>query len=138
MRLDGYIRVSRIAGRSGDSFISPKVQRERIEGIAAAGGHTIVEWHEELDKTAKTKAHRPLFEKALSRIEDGESDGLVVAKLDRFSRSVSDAAVALQRIEDAGGAFISAEDSLDTSTPMGRFALRIIWSWIRRRRSRSL
>jgi len=138
MRLDGYIRVSRIAGRSGDSFISPKVQRERIEGIAAAGGHTIVEWHEELDKTAKTKAHRPLFEKALSRIEDGESDGLVVAKLDRFSRSVSDAAVALQRIEDAGGAFISAEDSLDTSTPMGRFALHMMLAiaeleWERRR-----
>lgn len=138
MRLDGYIRVSRVAGRSGDSFISPKVQRERIEGIAAAGGHTIVEWHEELDKTAKAKAHRPLFEKALSRIESGQSDGLVVAKLDRFSRSVRDAAIALQRIEDAGGAFISAEDSLDTSTPMGRFALHMMLAiaeleWERRR-----
>ena len=139
MRLDGYIRVSRVAGRSGDSFISPKVQRERIEGIAAAGGHTIVKWHEDLDQSG-AKSNRPGFQDALDRIESGASDGIVVAKLDRFSRSVRDAAIALQRIEDAGGAFISAEDSLDTSTPMGRFALHMMLAiaeleWERRRES---
>ena len=30
MRLDAYIRVSRVNARSGDSFISPDLQRERI------------------------------------------------------------------------------------------------------------
>ena len=29
MRLDGYVRVSRVGGRSGESFISPEVQREQ-------------------------------------------------------------------------------------------------------------
>jgi DNA invertase Pin-like site-specific DNA recombinase len=33
-KLIGYVRVSRIAGREGDSFISPDVQRERIEAHA--------------------------------------------------------------------------------------------------------
>lgn len=137
MKLDGYIRVSRIAGRSGDSFISPKIQRERIEGIAAAGGHKIVKWHEDLDQSGATD-DRPGFQLALQRIDQGKTDGIVVAKLDRFSRSVRDAAIALQRIEDAGGAFISAEDSLDTSTPMGRFALHMMLAiaeleWERRR-----
>jgi site-specific DNA recombinase len=137
MRLDGYIRVSRIAGRSGESFISPKIQRERIEGIAAAGGHKIVKWHEDLDQSGASD-DRPGFQLALNRIETGKTDGIVVAKLDRFSRSVRDAAIALQRIEDAGGAFISAEDSLDTSTPMGRFALHMMLAiaeleWERRR-----
>lgn len=33
-RLDGYIRVSRVGDREGDSFIAPKVQREKIEGWA--------------------------------------------------------------------------------------------------------
>lgn len=122
MRLDGYIRVSRVSGRSGDSFISPEVQRERIEGIAAAGGHEIVEWHEDLDQSG-AKADRPGFQSALSRIESGETDGIVVAKLDRFSRSAPQAAIALERIREAGGAFISAGDSFDTSTPTGRFAL---------------
>lgn len=137
VNLDGYIRVSRIAGRSGESFISPKIQRERIEGIAAAGGHKIVKWHEDLDKSGASE-DRPGFQLALQRIEEGKTDGIVVAKLDRFSRSVRDAAVALQRIEDANGAFISAEDSMDTTTPMGRFALHMMLAiaeleWERRR-----
>ena len=34
MKLDGYIRVSRINGRSGESFISPDVQRDTIASYA--------------------------------------------------------------------------------------------------------
>lgn len=30
----GYVRVSRVAGREGDSFLSPELQRESIEGLA--------------------------------------------------------------------------------------------------------
>jgi hypothetical protein len=36
LELDAYIRVSKVAGRTGDSFISPGVQRERIESWAQA------------------------------------------------------------------------------------------------------
>ena len=32
--MDGYVRVSRVAGRKGDSYISPKVQRDKITGWA--------------------------------------------------------------------------------------------------------
>lgn len=123
--LGGYIRVSKVAGRSGASFISPKIQRERIEAVAGAGGHTIVRWFEDLDQSG-AKSDRPGFQKCLAMIEAGELDGMVVAKLDRFSRSVRHAAEALIRIDKAGGALISAEDSLDTSTPMGRFALHMM------------
>lgn len=139
MRLTGYIRVSRVAGRGGEAFISPKVQRDRIEGVAAAGGHQIIEYVEDLDQSG-AKADRPGFQKVLAAIEAGRTDGIVVAKLDRFSRSVSDAAAALKRIDQAGGAFLSAEDSLDTSTPIGRFALHMMLAiaeleWERRRES---
>jgi hypothetical protein len=34
LRLDAHIRVSKVAGRQGESFISPSVQRERIEAWA--------------------------------------------------------------------------------------------------------
>jgi len=30
-RLDGYVRVSRTNGRNGDSYLSPTVEREKIE-----------------------------------------------------------------------------------------------------------
>lgn len=124
-RLDGYIRVSRVAGRSGEGFISPTVQRERCEAAAKAAGHTIVRWHEDLEQPG-SKASRPGFQAALGRIERGEVDGIVVAKLDRFARSLADAATALRRIADADGALISAGESLDTSTPFGRFAMHMM------------
>jgi len=121
LRLDAYIRVSRVAGRSGESFISPAVQRERIEAAAVAGGHTIVEWHEDLDEPG-SRYDRPGFQRALERVDARETDGIIVASLDRFARSVTDAALALRRLEDAGAALISVRDSLDTSMPIGRFA----------------
>jgi hypothetical protein len=47
LQLAGYIRVSRVAGREGDSFISPGVQRERIEHHAAALCKLGAEWGRE-------------------------------------------------------------------------------------------
>jgi hypothetical protein len=46
---DGYIRVSRVGGRSGESFISPAEQRSAIEDWARRTRTEIVDWHEDLD-----------------------------------------------------------------------------------------
>jgi len=123
--LDAYIRVSRVGKRAGESFISPQIQRERCEGVAQAGGHEIVRWIEDLDESGG-KASRPGFQEVLARIDAGETDGVVVAKLDRFARSVADAANAMKRIEAAKGALMVAESSLDTSTSFGRFAMHMM------------
>lgn len=126
-RLDGYVRVSRVGGREGDSFVSPQLQRERIEAAARNARADIVEWHEDLDESGGN-AERPGFVRALERVESGVTDGIVVAKLDRFARSVLDARKALRRIDEAGGIFISAEDGFDSSTPMGRFAQTMLFA----------
>jgi DNA invertase Pin-like site-specific DNA recombinase len=120
-RLIGYVRVSRVGGREGDSFISPAVQRERIGAHAKAHGHDIVAVHEDLDEPG-SRYERAGFQAALEQVEAGEANGIIVAALDRFARSVPDAAVALRRLDDAGGTLISVRDLLDTSTPVGRFA----------------
>jgi DNA invertase Pin-like site-specific DNA recombinase len=125
--LDGYVRVSRVGGREGDSFLSPQLQRDRIEAAARNAGAEIVEWHEDLDQSGGN-AERPGFVRALARVEAGDTEGIVVAKLDRFARSVLDAQKALRRIEQAGGTFISAEDGFDSSTPMGRFAQTMLFA----------
>src|SRR3954447_2740417 len=109
---DGYVRVSQVAGRFGDSFISPIVQRDQIEGWALSRGETIGEIFEELDESG-ARSDRPLLMKAIKRIETGESRGLVVAKLDRFGRSLRDGLAAIQRIRDADGVFVSVQDGLD-------------------------
>jgi DNA invertase Pin-like site-specific DNA recombinase len=51
MKLDGYIRVSRVGKRGGDSFISPEDQREKIEGWAKLRGVEIVKWYTDLDQS---------------------------------------------------------------------------------------
>src|SRR3954454_800499 len=128
MRLDGYVRVSRVAGRAGESFISPKVQRERIAAYAKAHGHVIATWHEEFDASGG-KANRPLFQEALARVEHGECDGIIVAKSDRFARSLADALAAIKRIDDAGGQFVAVADGFDTTTPHGRLTMNVFLSF---------
>jgi site-specific DNA recombinase len=125
MRLLGYIRVSQVKGREGDSFISPDVQRERIAAQASAGGHTILDWIDDLDEPGSRYA-RPGFQRALAMVESGEADGIVVARLDRFSRSVADAAKALERLEAVGGVLIASDLGMDTSTPSGKLMRNVL------------
>ena len=126
MRLIGYIRVSRVAGRAGDSFISPEVQRTSVERWAHARAHEIVDWHTDLDQSGG-KLERPEFQRAISRCEHGEADGIAVAKLDRFARSLPDAVASIRRLEEAGCELVSVADNLDAS-PTGRFARSMLFA----------
>jgi site-specific DNA recombinase len=122
---DGYIRVSRRAGREGESFISPEVQRRKIEDWAKLHDVAIVEWWEEIDQSG-AKLERPLFQEALARCERGETGGIIVARLDRFARSAVDALGSIKRLNEAGARLVSVEDNFDGSTAMGRFAIGIL------------
>jgi DNA invertase Pin-like site-specific DNA recombinase len=122
---DGYIRVSRRAGREGESFISPEVQRKKIEEWSKLHEVEIVQWWEEIDQSG-AKLQRPLFQQALERCERGESGGIVVARLDRFARSAVDALESIKRLNQAGARLVSVGDNFDGSTPMGRFAIGIL------------
>ena len=123
--LDGYIRVSRRAGREGESFIAPDVQRQKITDWAKVHEVEIVQWWEEIDASG-AKLQRPMFQEALARCEAGETNGIVVARLDRFARSAVDALESIKRLNEAGARLVSIEDSFDGSTPMGRFAIGIL------------
>ncbi len=127
MLLDGYVRVSRVAGRKGDRFISPKVQRQQIATWAANNGAVVGEVFEEMDRSG-ADIDRPLLQQALDRIEKGRSEGLIVHKLNRFARSLIDGLTLIARIQEAGGTFVSVEDGLDLKTPTGKLALRILFS----------
>jgi len=122
---DGYIRVSRRAGREGESFISPDVQRKKIESWAKLHEVEIVRFWEEIDQSG-AKLERPMFQQALARCEGGETGGIVVARLDRFARSAVDALSSIRRLNEAGARLVSVEDNFDGSTPMGRFAIGIL------------
>jgi DNA invertase Pin-like site-specific DNA recombinase len=122
---DGYVRVSRKAGRQGESFIAPEVQRKKIADWARLHEVEIVQWWEEIDQSG-AKLERPMFQEALARCERGETGGIVVARLDRFARSAVDALESIKRLNEAGARLVSVEDNFDGSTPMGRFAIGIL------------
>jgi DNA invertase Pin-like site-specific DNA recombinase len=122
---DGYIRVSRRAGREGENFISPDVQRKKITEWAKLHGVEIVRWWEEIDHSG-AKLERPMFQDALARSERGETGGIVVARLDRFARSAVDALESIKRLNEVDARLVSVEDNFDGSTPMGRFAIGIL------------
>jgi DNA invertase Pin-like site-specific DNA recombinase len=122
---DGYIRVSRRAGREGESFISPEVQRKKIADWAKLQEVEVLQWWEEIDQSGANR-ERPMFQEALARCERHETSGIIVARLDRFARSAVDALESIKRLNQAGARLVSVEDNFDGSTPMGRFAIGIL------------
>ena len=113
MNAIGYIRVSRVGGREGDSFLSPELQRLSIERVCAREGFALLDTVTELDRSGGD-AGRPLWNSCVERIERGEAQALVVWNLDRFSRSIVDGFTAIERIEAAGGRLVSEDGATST------------------------
>ncbi len=71
--------------------------------------------------------NRPALEKLIGDIKKGDVSCVIVYKLDRFSRSQKDT---LYLIEDVlipnGVSFVSMNENMDTSTPIGRAMLGIM------------
>lgn len=123
--MDGYVRVSQVRGRSGESFISPDVQREQIHAWAKLHKVEIAQVHVDLDQSGG-KTSRPGFDEMMRRVEQGATGGVVVAKLDRFFRSTAAGLEAIRRIEEAGARFVAIQEGVDPTTPMGKAMLSIL------------
>lgn len=136
MELDGYIRVSDVAGREGPSFQSPDQQREKIEAWSKMSGATIAEWHTDLDRSGGT-LDRPGFNRMMERVRARETGGVVVARIDRFSRAgVADALRAVEDIHEAGGVIAALDLGIDPMTPFGEFAMTLMLGLARMERRR--
>jgi len=85
MRLDEYRRVAQVNGREGEGFQSPELQSKSIAAYARVHGHAVMPNPVELDVSG-SKLKRPILDKIIARIRNGESDGIIVNDLDRYSR----------------------------------------------------
>ena len=136
MQLDPYIRVSDTRGRSGESFISPSVQREQIETWARLRGVALGPAQTDLDETGGV-LRRPGLDAILDRIKSGETGGIVVARLDRLSRAgVADALKLVDEIETHGGQLAAVDLGIDPTTMFGEFALTLMLGLARMERRR--
>jgi DNA invertase Pin-like site-specific DNA recombinase len=70
---------------------------------------------------------RPELQDCLKHLREG--DVLVVWKLDRLSRSLSDLLRILEKVDKAGACFKSLTETLDTSGPCGRLMMNMLGSF---------
>lgn len=113
----GYVRVS--TAEQADSGAGLAAQRATLAAEAKRRGWSLMEIYEDAGTSGKTMTRRPALQEALSALGRGEAAGLVVAKLDRLSRSVVDAAALLERAGREGWALVACDLGVDTSTPAG-------------------
>ena len=126
MKLIGYIRVS--TEEQSREGVSMAVQTEKIRQYSQLQDHELVAIIQDAGLSAKNIKGRPRFQAALGRILAGESDGLVVWKLDRAFRSTRDALDVAESLNKNGKALISISETLDTSSAIGEFFFTLMAS----------
>jgi DNA invertase Pin-like site-specific DNA recombinase len=93
------------------------MQSRAMREYAARGGWTITLQVREVNSgAARREAREKLREAARRR----EIDVVLVWRLDRWGRSVTDLLATLQELEHPGVGFVSLTEALDLTTPAGR------------------
>lgn len=109
-RLVGYARVS----------TQEQETDLQMDALNAAG---VVRVYEEKASGASVE-RRHVLKRCLAEIGEGQT--LVVYKLDRIARSLTDLLAILDVLKAKGASIRSLTEPLDTSTPMGMFVLQIL------------
>lgn len=137
--VDVYIRVSKRGDRSDERFHSPEEQEQLARRYADSIGLKIGEvLPPDIDKSGGT-VDRDGIRAALDRVRGGESQGIVVAWIDRFSRDAAQAYDLLREFEAAGGRVFAPEAPEDVSSPEGELQLGmfLLIAQYQRKRARS-
>lgn len=117
-----YVRISKWR----DNETSTKTQEAECRRWAEAHGYTVLAVLFDEGISAYNGSNRPGLDKAMQLVMSGAAQALVVWKLSRFMRNASEFMKQWQKIDEAGGQFISITESFDTSTAVGRMVLTIM------------
>jgi site-specific DNA recombinase len=124
-RVVGYVRVStEDQAREG---VSLAAQRAKLAAYAAALDLELVAVREDAGVSAST-LERPGLQAALGDLREGRADALLVAKLDRLTRSVRDLGLLLEEYFARRYGLLSIADAVDTRTAGGRLVLHVLAS----------
>jgi site-specific DNA recombinase len=123
MQAIGYARVS--TDKQAERGVSLEAQNEKIRAMALVHDAEILDIIVDGGESAKS-LNRPGMQRLLSLVDAGEVKTVIVAKLDRLTRSVKDLCELLERFERRGVALVSVAESLDTGSAAGRLVLNIM------------
>jgi len=123
MKAIGYVRVS--TEKQADFGVSLETQSEKVRAMAVVQGAELVDVIVDAGESAKS-LNRPGMARLMSLVDAGAVDTVIIAKLDRLTRSVKDLAELLERFTRRGVSLVSVAESLDTGTAAGRLVLNIM------------
>ncbi len=102
-----------------------ETQALALRDYAARRGFTIVEEYRD-EGISGSKDSRPALDRLLKAARARKFDVVIVARFDRFARSVSHLLRALEEFNHLGVDFISLSESIDTSTPVGKMIFTVL------------
>lgn len=111
LRAGLYARVS-----TNDQQTLP-MQNRALRDYAARRGWTVAM---QVKEVGSGTAQRQMREKLIGAARRREIDVVLVWRLDRWGRSVTDLLATLQELEHLGVGFVSLTEALDLTTPAGR------------------
>lgn len=127
MRVVGYVRVS--TDEQALSGLGLDAQQSAIETEVERRGWELVGVVSDAAVSAKrSPADRPGFSEVLEALQSGSVDAVVVSKLDRLTRSLSDFAGLLDRSVVEGWGVVALDVDVDTTTATGRLVAHVMAS----------
>lgn len=100
-------------------------QVRRCEAYCSAQGWTVTAVYRE-EGVSGTQASRPELDRLMRSARGSELDAIVVAKLDRWGRSMRHLSAALGDLDDWRIRFASVAEAIDSSTPSGRLLRNVL------------
>jgi site-specific DNA recombinase len=119
-----YIRVS-TEDQALHGFSLP-AQESALKNYCSALGYQLHEIYRDEGKSAKDIQHRPAMQKLLSDAENRLFSAIFIYKLDRFSRSLKDLILTIEKLKEWGVDFISLQDKIETASASGKLMFHII------------
>ena len=113
-----YLRVSTAEQK-------PDLQQDGLRSYAARAGLDIVQAYCDVAVSGRREG-RPQLNDLMAAARNREIDCVLVWKFDRFARSARHLLIALEEFDHLGVRFVSVQDQIDTSSPMGRAMFTII------------
>jgi DNA invertase Pin-like site-specific DNA recombinase len=131
LRCAVYTRKSSEEGLEQD-FNSLHAQREACEAYVSSqrreGWVLLPEMYDDGGFSGGTM-ERPAFQRLLADVSGGKIDTVVVYKVDRLTRSLSDFAKIVDVFDRHGVSFVSVTQQFNTTTSMGRLTLNMLLSF---------
>ena len=126
-----YTRVSTDNGLEQE-FNSLHAQREAAQAYIKSQAHEgwkLIRDHYDDGGFSGGSLERPGLQKLLADIGERRIDIVVVYKVDRLTRSLTDFAKLVELFDAHGVAFVSVTQSFNTTTSMGRLTLNVLLSF---------